>query len=125
MTAQDPVADRVEGAVPESLRGSGQKIVHPLNHFAGGFVGEGEQEDLAGPVTLFEKPCDPIGEGACLAASRSRDHQMRSRPGGDRGQLLGIECPGEIDRRYVPCGGMEPVAPGHGAVEGAGLRCLR
>ena len=75
VAAEDAVSDRVEGAAPESIGRTGQEVVDALHHFAGGFVGESEQEDGTGGDALFQKPGDSIGERSGFSTACASDHQ--------------------------------------------------
>ena len=75
MATEDAVSNRVEGAAPESIGGTGQEVVDALHHFAGGFVGESEQEDGTGGDALFQKPGNSIGERAGFSTACASDHQ--------------------------------------------------
>ena len=75
VAAEDAVADRVEGAAPESIGCAGQKVVDALHHFAGGLIGEGEKENRAGGDALFQKPSNAVGEGAGFSAACSGDDE--------------------------------------------------
>ena len=75
MATEDAVSNRVEGAAPESIRRAGQEVVDTLHHFAGGFVGESEQEDGTGGDALFQKPGDSISERSGFTTACAGDHQ--------------------------------------------------
>jgi hypothetical protein len=75
VSAEDAVPDRVEGAAPESIRRAGKEVVDALHHFAGGFVGKGEQENRTCGDALFQKPGDSISERAGFSTACSGDHQ--------------------------------------------------
>ena len=127
VSAEDPVTDGVKGAAPESLGGSRQKVVHTFEHLPGRLVGEGQQEDLPGAVTLLEKPGDAIRQCPRLAAAGTRDDQMRACGRGHRRKLLIVQRPGEINPGPIALRRVELVAPGHEFFRESEdvVRCLR
>ena len=100
--AVDPeraVAERVERAAPEPGRLDAGEVLHAVQHFLGGLVGEGEEEDLAGLHALGEQVGDAVGEGAGLAGAGAGEDEQRSGGGGDGVELLVVELRAEINRR--------------------------
>ncbi len=99
MAAQDLGADRVERAKPaQALRLVADQGGGALSHFAGGLVGEGHGEGLAGPcLALVEDMRQPGGQHAGLAGACARQHQKRAFRGLHRIQLLGVQ-PVQIGR---------------------------
>ena len=86
--AQNAVEDAVEGAHPQAgslfrphLQGDA------LLHFLGGFVGEGQSQDVLRCHPLLHQPRDFIGEHTGLAAARTGNHQ-RGSVATDHGALL-------------------------------------
>ena len=68
-----------------------QQIRHASHHFAGGLVGEREQQDAVGRNALFEQVGHAIGERARLARARAGDDERRAGRRGDGGALLLVE----------------------------------
>ena len=69
--AEDADSEAVEGADPDAL--AGQESVDAALHFARGFVGEGDRQDLAGPNAGVDQVGDARGDDARLAAARAGD----------------------------------------------------
>ena len=92
------MTDGMEGAAPESLGGSGKKGIDPLQHFTRRLVGEGQQQDFSGTITLFQQPPDAVSESSGFATPCPRDDEMSSGWSRDGGQLLFIEGPAKVDR---------------------------
>src|SRR4051812_4409571 len=65
--AERAVADAVKRAAPEATRLDASEVVHAVEHFLRGLVGESEKEDLAGADTLRKQVGDAVSEGAGLA----------------------------------------------------------
>jgi len=95
--AQDTLGNTVERAAPEVAAGDAGKILDPFEHFAGGFVGKGEQENFTRLHTLMEQVGHAVGEGAGFAGSRTGQHQCGTRLGSDGGVLLVVEFGAKID----------------------------
>ena len=97
--AQGAVAEGVEGAAPEARGLDAGEVVHPVEHFLGGLVGEGEKEDLARLDALGQEVGDAVGQRARLARAGAGEHQQRAGRGRDRGELLVVEQGLEVDGR--------------------------
>ena len=111
--AEHAVADGGEGAAPEAGGAVGEEGVHAFEHFAGGFVGEGEEEDVGGGDAVFEEVGDAVGEGAGFAAACACDDEGGTGRGLHGGELLGVEFRSVVD----PDGGrmaVKGVGAGHG-----------
>ena len=90
--AQDSRADGVEGACPQPARLGADEVSDALFHLPGGFVGEGDGEDLGGGnVQVFDHVGDAVCEGAGLPAPCARDDQNRPVNSLSSLLLLGIE----------------------------------
>ena len=55
----------------------GDELVHALQHFARGFVGEGHTQDVSGRDALPDHVGDAIGDDARLAGARAGEDQDR------------------------------------------------
>jgi len=99
VAAQDLDPDRVEGAEPgHPLDRFADQRADALAHLAGGLVGEGDGEDLAGPRLAGGKNVgDACGQHPRLAGPRPGEHQHRSVQGLDRLALLRVES-GKVAR---------------------------
>ncbi len=76
--AQHPGAGRVEGRHPHRPGRAADQRLDPLAHLLGGFVGEGDREDLARPGGAGRQQVgDPVGEHAGLAGAGAGQHQQR------------------------------------------------
>ena len=97
------MADRVERAAPKLGQIAAQQIGRPAHHFAGGLVGEGQQQQALRRHPLLQQISHAVNQGAGLAGAGPRQHQRRTGRGGDRLQLLRVEFPAivnlQIDRR--------------------------
>ena len=70
--AQHAVADGMKRPAPEPARVDREEIRDAIEHLARGFVGEGEEQDVARIDAVLEQVGDAISQGARLAASRRR-----------------------------------------------------
>ena len=52
MHAEDALRDAVEGAAPELVLFDAGQVLHTFQHFLGGLVGKGEQQDFVRVVCL-------------------------------------------------------------------------
>jgi hypothetical protein len=86
--AQNPGADGMKRAAPERANSWPSKSADAPHHFAGGLVGEREQQDAVGGNALFEQIGDAVGERAGLARTRAGDDERRPGRRGDGGELL-------------------------------------
>ncbi len=68
-----------------------EQIRDAAHHFAGGLVGERQQQDAVGGDALFEQVSDAIGERARLARAGAGDDERGAGRRGDGGELLRIE----------------------------------
>ena len=89
----------MEGAAPEAAWLDAGQLVDAVEHFLGGFVGEREQQDVAGLDAFGEQVGDAVGEGARFAGACTGEHEQRPRLGRDGGVLLVVELGAEVDRR--------------------------
>ena len=118
MVAQDAIANGVEGAAPEALSLHRDQALDTVNHLAGGFVGEGEQEDVLRHDAIIEEPGDAVGESAGLSRACASDDEGLTGRAGDGLILLLIELRLVIDlRQAVSVGGVERVFAGHGGAD--------
>ena len=77
--AQEPVADRVEGAAVHARARGPDEPLGAREHLAGGAAGEGEQEDALGRDASLDEVRDAVDERARLAGARAGDDQQRAR----------------------------------------------
>ena len=89
--AQNPRANGMERAAPKRRQLPAQQIGDAPHHFAGGFVGEREQQNSVRRNTLLQQICDAIGKRARLAGTRAGDDERRAGRRGDGGKLLRIQ----------------------------------
>ncbi len=89
--AQNPRADGMKRATPKRAQFVAEQIADAPHHFAGGLVGEREQQNAVGGNPLLQQICDAIRERARLARTRAGDDERRAGRRGDGGQLLRIE----------------------------------
>ena len=89
--AQNPRADGMERAAPERRQLPAQQIGDAPHHFAGGLVGEREQQNSVRRDALFQQIGDAIGERARLAGAGAGNDERRAGRRGDGGQLLRIQ----------------------------------
>ncbi len=86
---QQPGAGRVKGHHPHPPMHPADERAHPLAHFLGGLVGEGDREDLVRPRAAGrEQPGDAVGENPGLARAGPSQHEQRPLAVGD-GLALG------------------------------------
>ena len=90
--AQQAGAEAVEGADPDAA--AGHEGLDALAHLAGGLVGEGDGEDVAGPDALLEQVGDAAGDDARLAAAGAGQDEQRPFDVRD-GLALGVGQVGE------------------------------
>ena len=61
LTPQYLQTGRVKSLDPHAFGRSTDELLHALPHFGGGFVGEGNRENLTGPELLIgQKMCDAV-----------------------------------------------------------------
>ena len=114
VAAQHPVADGMKRPAPESARVDREEICDAIEHLARGFVGEGEEQDVARIDAVLEQVGDAIRQGARLAGAGAGDDQQRTRRRGHRGVLLLIQLRRVIDADCRRGGGaLERVFAGH------------
>ena len=89
--AQNPRADGVKRAAPERRQLPAQQIGDAAHHFAGGLVGEREQQNSFRRDALFQQVGDAISERARLAGAGAGDDERRAGRRGNGGQLLRIQ----------------------------------
>ena len=94
---QDAVADGVEGATPNAVGIGSEQFGNASGHFAGRFVGEGEEEDLPRLDPVLEQPGHAVGERACLAAAGAGDDQRGATRRGDGSELLLVQLGRVVD----------------------------
>ena len=97
--AKGAMADAVKRAAPETSRLEAGELVNAVEHFLGGLVGEGEQEDFTGADALREEVGDAVGEGAGLAGTGAGEDEERAGLGGDGVILFVVEGRAEVDGR--------------------------
>ena len=93
-----------------------EQIGDTPHHFAGGLVGERQQQDAVGGNALFEQIGDAIGERAGLARTGAGDDERGAGRRGDGGELLRIEF-ARVVNLQMDCGmkRFENVIARHGA----------
>ena len=89
--AQNPVADGMERPAPERANCLPGQIGDAAHHFAGGLVGEREQQDAVGGNALFQQVRDAVDERAGLAGPGAGDDERGAGRRGDGGELLGVQ----------------------------------
>ena len=117
MAAEDARADRVEGAGPERGGVVRDEFADALGHLAGGLVGEGEQQDLAGVDAVVEQPGHAVGESAGFPGAGAGDDQRAAGRRGDGGVLLLVEGGLVVDAGGVRrSAAVEGVVSRHGGI---------
>ena len=115
--AQHPIADRMKRAAPEPAGIDRQKVGDAVEHLARGFVGEGEQQDVARIDAVLEQVGDAIGERARLAGAGAGDDEQRARRRRHGGVLLLVQLARVIDADRGRGGSaLERVFAGHWGV---------
>ena len=93
MAAQHAGAQRVEGAEPQPLGGAAEHGGDALAHLAGGLVGEGDGQHLAGKGAAGQQDMGEAGgQHAGLAGAGAGQHQQRAVHGLDGFALLGVQA---------------------------------
>src|SRR5688572_270994 len=92
------MSDAVKRSAPEPCRLDPGELVHAVEHFFRGLVGEGEEKDFAGTHALGKQVRDPVGEGARFAGARAGKDEQRTGLRGDGRELLVVELRAEVDR---------------------------
>ncbi|OQB52741.1 MAG: hypothetical protein BWX99_02486 [Deltaproteobacteria bacterium ADurb.Bin151] len=67
------------------------KVFHPVQHGPGGFVCKRRQQNPIRTDAIFQKMCDPVGQGPRLTASRPRKNKKRTTFFCDDPVLFGIQ----------------------------------
>ena len=117
MPAQQPRAERMEGAEPQPLDALAEQARDAADHLARGLVGEGHREHLIGPRPAGQQHVrEARGQHPGLAGAGAGQHQERPVRRLDRRALLRVEaveiaprrrrrrrpaCP--LDRSCNPC----------------------
>ena len=87
----------MECSAPESARIHRQQIRDAIQHFAGCFIREREQQNISRIDPVLEQVRHAIREGSRFSRARSRDHKDRSGRSSDRRELLFVQLSGVID----------------------------
>ena len=95
--AQQPVPNRMKCPTPNRSRFQWEQSLHAGKHLASGLIRESKKQDVLWLDTIVEQPGDAIGQCPSFPASGPREHQCRSRSGGDRFILLIVELGAIID----------------------------
>ena len=118
VVAQDPLAERVEGADLGEGRGVGHEDVDPGLHLAGRLLGEGHGQDLGGAGGLDgDQPGDAVGDDLGLARAGPGDDQQRPFPVQDGPALGGVEA---LEQDPFLRLSSHPGGPGHLLLDGRG-----
>ena len=101
MSAQNPVSNRVECPAPQSAGIHRQQIRDAIQHFAGCFVREREQQNISRIDPVLEQVRHAIREGARFSRACAGDHKDRSGRSSDGRELLFVQLSGviNVDRR--------------------------
>ena len=91
----------MECSAPESARIHRQQIRDAIQHFAGCFVREREQQNISRIDPVLEQVRHAIREGARFSRARAGDHKDRARRSSHRRELLFVQLSGviNVDRR--------------------------
>ena len=91
----------MECPAPESARIDRQQIRDAIQHFAGCFVREREQQNISRIDAVFEQVRYAIRKGARFSRARAGDHKDRAGRSSDRRELLFVQLSGiiNVDRR--------------------------
>jgi hypothetical protein len=89
--AQNPRANGMECSAPKLAQFMSEQIRDAAHHFAGGLVGERQQQNAIGGNALFEQVRDAVGERAGLARAGAGDDERGTGRRGDGGELLGVQ----------------------------------
>ena len=73
--ADDAKAETVEGRNVHIADGVAGELADAGEHFAGGFVGEGEGEDVGGRDAAVEHVGNTVGDGAGFAGAGAGKHE--------------------------------------------------
>ena len=95
----DPVHPAVDGGGGAVL----QQPPGPVQHFARGLAGEGQQQDGGGGHALLHQIGQPVDDGARLAAPRTGNDQHRAFQGGGGLILGGVQFVSIIYHVFVGC----------------------
>ncbi len=101
MPAQNPVPYRMECPTPESAGVDRQQIRDAIQHFAGCFVREREQQNISRIDPVLEQVRHAIRKRASFAGACAIDHKDRSGRSSDGRELLFVQLSGviNVDRR--------------------------
>ena len=78
MPSENAVTNRVERSSPNAFGTLREERRDPIEHFASGLVGEGQQQDAARGHSLLEEPGYSVCQSSRLSASRARNNQGRA-----------------------------------------------
>ena len=108
VAAQHAGAQRVEGAEPEALGGAADDGGDAFAHFAGGAVGEGDGEDLAGEGAAAEQDVGEAGgQHTGLAGAGAGQDEDGAVQRLDSLALFGVQAGEIVDGRFLHGAGIE------------------
>jgi hypothetical protein len=97
--SQNDITDMVKGAAPDIACVDLDKMFHPVKHFPGCFIGEGEKENRVGGYSFFKESGNPVGNDAGLAAPSSGDNENGTIFAEDNLELFLVQLFRVIDKR--------------------------
>ena len=116
VTSQDSVPHRMERPAPKPARIDREQIRDAIQHLSGGFIREGEQQNISRIDSVFEQVRNPVGECARFATACARDHEQRTGRSRYSRKLLFIQLCRVIDVDRCRCWrALERVLAGHNA----------
>src|SRR3984893_18811765 len=99
---QEPLSEGVVGQDESLARGEVVLQLDPIQHLAGRFLGEGQEQDPLGRHPLLAEPPVPLDQHPGLPGARAGDDQEWSDGVGDRRPLGGGEGGGPVAHRDGP-----------------------
>ena len=109
--AEDAEGLAVEGADIDAARRAADQVDDAFAHLVGGFVGEGDGEDVPGSDALGDEVGDAAGDDAGFAGAGAGEDEQGAVDVVDGGALLGVQA-AEIEGQQA--GGLGLVGGAHG-----------
>ena len=88
VTSQDSVPHRMERPAPKPARIDREQIRDAIQHLSGGFIREGEQQNISRIDPVFEQVRNAVGKCARFATACARNHEQWPGRRRHRRQLL-------------------------------------
>lgn len=89
--ADDAETETVEGRDLHCVHGATDERADAVQHFTGGFIGEGESEDIGGGNAVMEHVGDAVSDGTGFSGTGAGEDEDGAADGLDSGALLRVK----------------------------------